>query len=82
MEPLKKPVVLAIDDGLKDFSGRERISTVKTRIDQNLFRKNVLEVYEYRCCVNGLEEHALLVASHILPWSHSIEQRVMPFQSA
>ncbi|EKF66460.1 putative restriction endonuclease [Serratia plymuthica A30] len=79
MEHLEEETVtLALDESPKDFSGSERISTVKTRVDQNLFRKNVLEVYEYRCCVTGLEEPALLVASHILPWSHSIEQRLNP----
>lgn len=67
-----------LNESPKDFSGSELISTVKTRVDQNLFRKNVLEVYEYRCCVTGLEEPALLVASHILPWSHSVEQRLNP----
>ncbi len=78
MEHLEKPAAPEFDEEPKDFSGRDKLSTVKTRVDQNLFRKNVLEVYEYRCCVTGLEEPALLVASHILPWSHSIEQRLNP----
>ncbi|HEJ7172717.1 HNH endonuclease [Serratia marcescens] len=79
MEHLEEETVTpGLNESPKDFSGSERISTVKTRVDQNLFRKNVLEVYEYRCCVTGLEEPALLVASHILPWSHSIEQRLNP----
>lgn len=78
MEHLEKPVTPEFDEEPKDFSGRDKLSTVKTRVDQNLFRKNVLEAYEYRCCITGLEESALLVASHILPWSHSIEQRLNP----
>ncbi|HGM5233924.1 TPA: HNH endonuclease [Serratia marcescens] len=78
MEHLKKPAAPDFDEEPKDFSGRDKLSTVKTRVDQNLFRKNVLEAYEYRCCITGLEEPALLVASHILPWSHSIEQRLNP----
>ncbi|CAI1852927.1 Uncharacterised protein [Serratia quinivorans] len=78
MDHLGESVTPELDENPKDFSGSERISTVKTRVDQNLFRKNVLEIYEYRCCVTGLEEPALLVASHILPWSHSIEQRLNP----
>ncbi len=78
MDHLRESVTPELDENPKDFSGSERISTVKTRVDQNLFRKNVLEIYEYRCCVTGLEEPALLVASHILPWSHSIEQRLNP----
>lgn len=78
MEHLEKPAAPEFDEEPKDFSGRDKLSTVKTRVDQNLFRKNVLEAYEYRCCITGLEEPALLVASHILPWSHSIEQRLNP----
>lgn len=78
MEHLETPATPEFDEELKDFSGRDKFSTVKTRVDQNLFRKNVLEAYEYRCCVTGLEEPSLLVASHILPWSHSIEQRLNP----
>ncbi len=78
MEHLDKPAAPDFDKEQKDFSGRDKFSTVKTRVDQNLFRKNVLEAYEYRCCITGLEEPSLLVASHILPWSHSIEQRLNP----
>ncbi|MGM7650075.1 HNH endonuclease [Serratia marcescens] len=78
MEHLEKPDAPEFDEEPKDFSGRDKLSTVKIRVDQNLFRKNVLEAYEYCCCVTGLEEPALLVASHILPWSHSIEQRLNP----
>lgn len=78
MEHLEKPAAPEFDEEPKDFSGRDKLSTVKTRVDQNLFRKNVLEAYEYRCCITGLEEPALLVASHIRPWSHSIEQRLNP----
>lgn len=78
MEHLEKSAAPDFDEEPKDFSGRDKFSTVKTRVDQNLFRKNVLEAYEYRCCVTGLEEPSLLVASHILPWSHSIEQRLNP----
>ncbi|CAI1910855.1 HNH endonuclease [Serratia marcescens] len=78
MEHLEKPAAPEFDEKPKDFSGRDKLSTVKTRVDQNLFRKNVLEAYEYRCCITGLEEPALLVASHIRPWSHSIEQRLNP----
>lgn len=78
MERLEKPTTTEFSEEPKDFSGRDKFSTVKTRVDQNLFRKNVLEAYEYRCCITGLEEPSLLVASHILPWSHSTEQRLNP----
>lgn len=68
----------AADTDIKDFTGNERLAMVRTRIDQNLFRKNVLAVYEYRCCLTGLEEPALLIASHIRPWKDAVEHRLNP----
>lgn len=60
------------------YIGRERESIVKTRVDQNIFRRNVLETYNYRCCLTGLDEPELLVASHIIPWSKSVGNRLDP----
>lgn len=78
MEKLEPLVLEMRDSEAPDYSGRERTTIVKARVDQQLFRKNVLEAYEYRCCLTGLEEPALLVASHILPWSHAVEHRLNP----
>ncbi|CNH33272.1 HNH endonuclease [Yersinia pekkanenii] len=66
------------DSGIKDFSGGERTTIIKARVGQQLFRKNVLHVYENRCCITELEEPTLLVASHIRPWSHGAEHRLNP----
>jgi putative restriction endonuclease len=64
-----------------DFS--EKIKTEneairKVRIGQNFFRKTILALYNYRCCITGNPIPLLLTASHILPWSQFPEQRLNP----
>lgn len=48
---------------------REAVTTV--RINQQYFRNTLIENYGGRCCITGLREGELLVASHIKPWSES-----------
>ena len=43
------------------------------RIGQNLFRRNVLSQYKYKCCITGIPITEMLVASHIKPWARSNE---------
>jgi putative restriction endonuclease len=58
--------------------GKERESIVKTRVNQSFFRKAVLAAYDFQCCITGLSVPELLNASHIIPWSANIENRVNP----
>lgn len=51
--------------------GRERMTTVKQRANQNFFRNTVLSSYNNCCCITGLSTTGLLIASHIKPWSVS-----------
>lgn len=51
---------------------------VRTRRVQSFFRDAVLVSYNHRCAVTGLALPELLVASHIIPWSKSIERRADP----
>lgn len=78
MAALEKPATRLQDNPATDFSGREKITIINARIGQQLFRKRVLDAYENRCCLTGLEEPMLLVASHIHPWKKSIEHRLDP----
>lgn len=75
---VNRPISLQASDVEEDYRGGERIAQVKTRIGQQLFRKRVLSAYGERCCVTGLEEPALLVASHIRPWKTAAEHRLNP----
>lgn len=58
--------------------GREREATVKLRINQARFRRAVLASYGGRCCITGLKEPRLLVASHIVPWAVDANNRLNP----
>ena len=53
--------------------GAERTVTIKQRVNQNFFRKSVLASYNHSCCITGLANDELLIASHIKPWKDSDE---------
>lgn len=48
------------------------------RREQSMFRAAVLSAYDFRCCVTGLSEPRLLVASHIVPWRDDPKNRLNP----
>lgn len=58
--------------------GVERQAMVRIRVNQSFFRKRILSAYDFRCCVTGLSNQALLTASHILPWAENTEHRLNP----
>ncbi len=53
-------------------------ATIQQRRGQNFFRRVVLANYEESCCITGIAEPKLLVASHILPWGENVENRHNP----
>lgn len=56
----------------------ERSSVTKQRRHQNFFRKVVLGSYRTQCCITGISLNELLRASHIVPWSESVSNRLNP----
>lgn len=62
----------------EDFTGETRRVVTEQRIKQNFFRRAVLSSYRGRCCMSGLSEPRLLVASHIVPWSKDKANRLNP----
>ena len=46
-------------------------SIVSMRVNQEFFRNTLLVNYDSRCCLTGITNKALLVASHIKPWKVS-----------
>ncbi len=62
-------------EGLKGET-KERI--VKTRVNQDIFRRIILSLYDNKCALTGINETELLIASHIKPWSKDIENRLNP----
>lgn len=63
---------------LADFSGETRQALVQQRIKQNFFRRAVLSSYRSRCCISGVSDTRLLVASHIVPWRADKANRLNP----
>jgi hypothetical protein len=55
-----------------------KIAEVKLRLGQQFFRNAVLSAYNQRCCISGLANPKLLVASHIVPWSSDEQNRLNP----
>ena len=53
-------------------------ATVKTRRGQQFFRQTVLNAYNVRCCISGINVPRLLVASHIKPWGQFAADRLNP----
>ena len=68
-----------VDDLLpEDFTGETRQVLTAQRIKQHFFRRAVLSSYRGRCCMSGLSEPRLLIASHIVPWSKDKQNRLNP----
>lgn len=63
---------------LEDFTGETRQVLTTQRIKQHFFRRAVLSSYRGRCCMSGLSEPRLLIASHIVPWSKDKANRLNP----
>ncbi len=60
----------------KEGLTKERL--VNTRVNQAIFRKVILATYNNTCCITGINESRLLIASHIIPWSQDEKNRLNP----
>ncbi|MDE1885348.1 MAG: HNH endonuclease, partial [Xanthomonadaceae bacterium] len=63
---------------LADFTGETRRAVVEQRVKQSFFRRAVLASYRGRCCISGVSDARLLVASHIVPWRDDKANRLNP----
>ena len=81
MEAIQPPA-MKIDKAVQEEPdypvGQDRVVQTTTRIGQSFFRSMILSAYNERCCITGLSIPSLLVASHIVPWSHDKQDRVNP----
>lgn len=74
--PLEYSANISVQD--LPTEGKEREALVKIRVNQSFFRKTVLASYDNKCCITGISITELLVASHIIPWSMDIKNRMNP----
>lgn len=51
-----------------NIEGKEKEAIIKIRVNQGKFRKRLIEKYGC-CCICGVTNEHLLIASHIKPWS-------------
>jgi putative restriction endonuclease len=58
--------------------GKEKQRLVKTRVNQSIFRIILLATYNNTCCITGINNPDLLIASHIVPWSKDEKNRLNP----
>lgn len=61
-----------------DLDGEDVVRETKARIGQSFFRKMLLENYNSKCSVTGLDVPEVLRASHIVAWSVDRENRMNP----
>lgn len=67
------------EDGDATFpEGKDSARTVKTRVNQSFFRRMILTSYNEVCCITGISNVELLVASHIMPWASDEKNRLNP----
>jgi hypothetical protein len=67
LEELKRK----IDEECVNLEGQDVDAVVKRRVGQGVFRNMLLGQFDGVCCVTGLTNVRLLIASHIVPWSKS-----------
>lgn len=69
-------------DLLKRFhindKGTDKEIRAKRRVGQNIFRAMLLEIYDAKCCITGIDIPEVLRASHIVPWAECIDTRLNP----
>jgi len=65
-------------ESIEDFTGKTKRVITEQRIRQQFFRRAVLSSYHGRCCMSGLSDSRLLIASHIVPWSKDRHNRLNP----
>lgn len=65
-------------DGLKETEGEDVIRSVKTRLNQNVFRRMIRDIYSDSCCITGLNIPQVNRASHIVPWANEPSKRLDP----
>lgn len=66
------------DEIENEYAIENRKAEILVRVKQSKFRKKVLENFNQKCCLTGIKEPELIVASHIIPWSKKIECRLDP----
>jgi putative restriction endonuclease len=68
----------SILDDIDNYEGKSKVREVKTRINQDVFRRIVLVNYRGRCAITQLSQPELLIACHISQWAKDKINRLNP----
>lgn len=63
---------------IENLKGEDKLREIKTRVNQNVFRRIVIANYAGKCAITGIDIPDLLLASHIIPWSKNTIERLNP----
>lgn len=68
----KTDIIKELEDELNllGLEGEEKLAYIKVRVNQSVFREQLLQRYK-NCCLCKVEHASLLRASHIKPWADS-----------
>ena len=79
-EKKKTTVVKMNEIKIEEFllEGKEKERLIKVRVNQSIFRTMILATYNSKCCITGIDNLDLLLASHIVPWSRDEVNRLNP----
>ena len=58
--------------------GKEREVLIRQRVNQSFFRAAVMNSYNFRCCISGIQKSELVEACHIVDWSEDEANRTNP----
>lgn len=67
-----------VEPDFEKKEGIEKERTIKARVNQSFFRSSLLASYNNKCCITGISNTELLIASHIVPWSVDSKNRLNP----
>lgn len=62
----------------EQYEADDQLRLAKQRVGHSLFSDRVTQNFEGRCCLTGIAERELLVASHIVPWAEERKFRLDP----
>lgn len=72
-----KKVEVSIPE-IADYAIENAKREIAVRLGQSKFRRAILKNFKGRCCISGIDEAGLLVASHIIPWADDKARRLDP----
>lgn len=76
---LQLPVISPVEgEFLMPTGPTEAAATRPMRLVQRFFRRGVLAAYQYSCAFCRIDIPAVLTASHIIPWTISVDLRADP----